>query len=442
MKGFFCRLLNLYPGEEKNTFLFVTLAFLWALGAMPGLEYAEALFLIHVGTSSLPTLYTLIPCGMIVLSLLLLYSFHYTTCLRMLKVLLVIGITFYGFIHFCFLKNPESQPTWLWYCLRIFGTLFFEVGTLLLWSFIDQYHQLRDSKRLFALYGATLFLGNTCSGLLMTSGTFSLAQIFLFVVVIQLCLLFWIVKIARELKPVDHPPEPEDEAEEEVIKGGFSIKGLVKSIAKSHYTLLIITGNFVALLLWIIAEFNYLSVFEQKYNTADGNDLMLFMGRWVAIVSFINLIFGLFVYSRVVKRYGFGSLLLFTPMLFLVTFCGWSISAESLVFPLMGFFTVEGSLDVIDNTNFNLLMKHIPPNLKYKIRVIIESLFEPIAMMTSGLILSINSLDSIQIGIWLALVALTVAVTLRLRYFKPLHPSPEQLQVLDNPIHSGVWMTS
>ena len=115
--------------------------------------------------------------------------------------------------------------------------------------------------------------------------------------------------------------------------------------------------------------------------------LTLFLGKCLASVSICNLIFGLFIYSRMVRRFGIGSLLLITPVLLIISFTGWSLSS-SLLFPLIGFFVVEGTLYVIDDNNFNFLLNAVPSKLKYKIRVMIESFFEPIGMLTSALLLS------------------------------------------------------
>ena len=72
MKGVICRLFNLYDGEGKNAFLFGLLAFCWSLGSNLGLKFSDALLLIHVGATALPTIYILSASGMIIPAVLLL----------------------------------------------------------------------------------------------------------------------------------------------------------------------------------------------------------------------------------------------------------------------------------------------------------------------------------------------------------------------------------
>ena len=87
----------------------------------------------------------------------------------------------------------------------------------------------------------------------------------------------------------------------------------------------------------------------------------------------------------------------------------------SLAFPVMGLFVVEGMLLVIDDSNFNLLLNEVPMKIKYKLRLAIESCFEPMGMFVSSLLLSIPHVNSKVLGMVLSAVFLVIALFLRKR---------------------------
>lgn len=433
MKVFFRKLFNIYPGEEKNSFLFAFLGFLWALGVTSGQKFSDVLFLLHVGPDSLPTAYTWAACALIVISSVLLYAFHVISSHRIFLCAIFAGICFYTFTYFCQISNLGTETKWLWFALRIFGTVFFSVMMTCYWTFIDQYHHLQDAKRLYSLFSSMIFLGIAATGLIMRSGLIEFQHLTLIIIFLLIMTAGWIKKIVKEISPVH------DEHEQEGSIGFHvgSLRLLIKSILTSRFTLLLMVGNFLIYLLLVITEYNYLASFDHHFDVGHSGvqggeekaKLTLFLGQCLAGVSITNLIIGLFIYSRLVRRFGITSLMLFTPTLLLFTFSGWQFS-HSLIFPVMGLFVVEGTLYVIDDSNFNLLLNAVPSKVKYKIRVIIESFFEPIGMLTSAMLLSFSQIDSKKLGLVLAAFSLVVALLLRRRYLKAIY-----LNLAENAIH-------
>lgn len=423
-KGLLQRIFSIYPGEERHALLFAFLGFIWAFGATCALKFADALFLLHVGAESLPQAYTLISCGMFCISFILLYSFHKFSSYRIYLTTLQIGFTFYIFIFACLLFHIGSDSQWLWYALKLAGFYLFAVLMTCYWTFIDQYHHLQDAKRLYSLFSSTIFLGAASTGLLMHSGLLNLEHLIIVIISLLFFTYFWVYKIARDIPLVAHE---DAEQEGQVYDNGHYFKFFIKSILSSRFTLLLMTSNFLIYLLLVITEYNYMFTFENYFavqhdsNVGGGTEasLTLFLGQCLATVSVGNLFFGLFIYSRIVRCFGIGSLLLITPILLIIAFTGWSMSS-SLLFPLIGFFVVEGTLYVIDDNNFNLLLNAVPTKLKYKIRVIIESFFEPVGMLVSALLLSFFQNQSKLLGLILAMCALCVALTLSATYLKAL----------------------
>ncbi len=423
-KGLLQRIFNIYPGEERQALLFAFLGFIWAFGATCALKFADALFLLHIGAESLPKAYILMACGMFCLAFVLLYSFHKFSSYQIYLTTLLLGLGFYCFIFICLLLNIGTAAQWLWYALKLAGFYLFAVLMTCYWTYIDQYHHLQDAKRLYSLFSSTIFLGAASTGLLMHSGFLDLDHLIVLIIGLLSVTYFWVRKIAHEIPLVAH----EDmEQEGQVYEDGNYFKFFIKSITSSRFTLILMTSNFLIYLLLVITEYNYMFTFENYFanqpnsNAGGGTEasLTLFLGQCLATVSIGNLFFGLFIYSRMVRRFGISSLLLITPILLIIAFTGWSLN-NSLLFPLIGFFVVEGTVYIIDDNNFNLLLNAVPTKLKYKIRIIIESFFEPVGMLTSAILLSFFQNHSKLLGLILAICVLCIALALSANYLKAI----------------------
>lgn len=422
MKEFFRKLFNIYAGEEKNAVLFACLGFLWAFGITSGLKFSDALFLIHVGAESLPIAYALTACTMIVLATFLLKAFHLISIHRIFISVLILGAAFYVFAHVCLINELGTQSDWLWFALRIVGGILFTVLMTCYWSFIDQYYHLQDAKRLYSLFTSAIFLGVATTGLIMRSGSIDFAHLSIVISFILLFSCYWILKIVKSIKPV-YDESILENSRGERRENSFAF--LVQAILGSRFTLFLMAGNFLIYLFLVTTEYNYLTAFDHHFDPGvtsvvggeENASLTIFLGQCLASVSFINLIFGLFVYSRMVRRFGVNNMVLCTPIVLFATYTGWSLST-SLVFPIMGFFIVEGMLYIIDDNNFTLLLNAVPPKVKHKIRLIIESFFEPVGMLVSSLLIMYSPFDGKTLGLILAVIALGVALVLRKNYLK------------------------
>lgn len=424
MKSFFRRLFHIYPGEEKSSFMFACLAFLWAFAVTSGLKFADALFLIHVGAEHLPTVYIITACIMIGITTILLRVFQVWTPGKIFTIALSLGVVFYLFTFLCLQLNLGTISDWLWYGLRIFGFILFAVSVTCFWTFVDQYHDLQDAKRLYSLFSSMIFLGVASTGFIMRSGLIEFQTLTICITALLLLAIYWIRKIQSDVKAV----HDESDLEAYVTPSEHSLKTVMRSVLQSRFTMLLMLGNFLTYVLLVITEYSYLSDFDHRFDTTHPSlpggeataTLTLFLGQLITFVSLGNLVFGLFIYSRLVKRFGSTSLLIVTPAILLITFSGWPLT-DSLLFPILGYLVVEGTLYVIDDSNFNLMLNAVPAKVKYKIRIIIESFFEPIGMLTSAMLLSVSWIDSKILGLILSFVLLVVALSLQTRYFKAIY---------------------
>ncbi|MBA3958621.1 MAG: hypothetical protein H0X51_09565 [Parachlamydiaceae bacterium] len=444
MKGFFRKLFNIYAGEEKAAILFAVLGFLWALGVTSGQKFADALFLIHIGAESLPIAYTFSACVMMLMAAFLIQAFNRISVQRIFITVLLTGALFYSFAYLSMVAHANTEPVWLWFALKIFGSVFFAIVVTCFWTFIDQYFHLQDAKRLYSLFSSSIFLGIATTGLIMRSGWIAIEQLTLFIIVLLICASAWILYILPRLTPV----YDESNIESSSNSDQSSFRVMFLSILRSRFTLFLMAGNFLTYVLLVITEYSYMSAFDQHFDhgvhlLSGGEEtaqLTLFLGKCITAVSIFNLIFGMFVYSRLVRQFGISNLVLYTPILLVFIFSGWLIDT-SLFFPVMGFFVVEGMLYIVDDNNFTLLLNAVPSRMKYKIRLMIESFFEPTGMLISSMLIFFVPINSKLLGLILATVALIVAFTVRKHYLKAIF-----INLSENAIHlehtSKSWFSS
>lgn len=433
MKEFLRKLFNVYPGEETKAILFALLGFLWAFGVTGGLKFADALFLLHVGPASLPTTYQLVSCGIIILATIMLYAFNRIAIHRIFITALSVGVIFYLFAYVCLINNIGVESKWIWFTLRVFGSLFFTIICTCFWTFLDHYYPLQDAKRLYSLFSSSVFIGVACTGIVMNSGLIPFQQMIFIIIAICILTISLIIHITKKLTLL----HDDNEGLGAHSQSSLTWTQQLKLVFTSRFTLLLMTGNFLTYVLMVLTEYNYMSSFDAVFDPgtimATGEEqnaaLTKFLGKCLAVVSITNLLFGLFVYSRLIKRFGIGSLVICTPLILVITFSGWSLS-PTLIFPIMGLFVVEGTLYVVDDNNFNLLLNAVPSKLKYKIRLIIESFFEPVGMLVSSFLLSQNLIDSRLLGLVLAVTLLCVVLMMKANYLKGIYSN-----LMENAVH-------
>jgi hypothetical protein len=190
--------------------------------------------------------------------------------------------------------------------------------------------------------------------------------------------------------------------------------------------------NFIAFFLWVTTEYNYLSAFANYFHVNNlvgigGEEdaaIVRFMGKCFSYISIANMIFGLTLYSRIVRLVGIGGILLLSPLLYLTTYIGWFVW-QTLAFPIMGFAVVEGTSEIVEDTNTSLLLKNEHSSINSTTRVLAESLCEPLGMLASGIFLSFPQVNSLSLGMCLALFSLVVAFFLRHQFRRRAFTTPQ-----------------
>ncbi len=412
-------MFNLYPGEEKPAFVLSLLGFVWALGISAGDTLTDALFLINVGSDKLAPVFIATALAMFAAAILILYSLNHFHISKLYKSVLLAGAIFYTLAYLALSLNMEANVFWFWLVLKVFAYLFLAILTMCYWSFIDQYYSLQDAKRLFCLFSSSVFLGVAASGQIIAMNILDTKGVFLLPVFCMLISIQWIKKIIPGLEKNN-----DNIAENDAVHQKSSIKELIITVLSSRFTILLLSVKIFVQLLEIVTEYEYMQAFENYFVAHAGDDvfqyaLTAFIGKLSAVVAVVNIIFGIFIYGRIIRIFGINNSVLIIPSIFLLLFSSWLFSGR-LCMPIMGFTMVSGLLYTIDDNNFALLLNGVPSKVKSRVRVIIESFFEPFGMLISASLLLFFPESGKIIGFFLSCGIFATAILLRSSYFKAI----------------------
>ncbi|MBS0626522.1 MAG: hypothetical protein JSS32_10780 [Verrucomicrobia bacterium] len=429
MQGLFRKAFGIYPGEGRNTLRFARLALFWALGSSCMDTLSDGLFLEHIGAASLPVVYLTIALGMITVSSLVLYSLKVASPYRILTSAMGIGVLFCGLAA---LMVAGSPPDWFWYALKVSSRMFFAVMIAVSWTFIDQYHDLQDAKRVYSLYSAAYFLGSIISGTLinLTLDRIGFSGLMIISAISILCALAEARGIAYRAKAVH------DDTIEGIFSGSRdSFSSVVSLIARSRFAIVLLSLSLVTQLLITVTEFNYMDAFGRFFSAPDPTapiaegQIAEFLGKCRAWISACNILIGVFFYSRFIRRLGLNNVVLITPLFFLLVYAGWVIK-DSVLLAILGLIAVDGILFTIEDNCFNLLSNAVPAKLKSKVRIVNDSFFEPIGMLISSALLFCAQSESRWIGFALTLLILGLSLAIRAIYSKAIF-----VNLKDNALH-------
>ena len=384
---------------------------------------SDGLFLEKIGSAFLPQIYLFIALGMIGVSSLVLYSLKITSSYRILTGALGAGVALCA-ISALFLTG--SPPDWFWYALKITSRMFFAVMIAVSWTFIDQYHDLQDAKRVYPLYSAAYFLGSIVSGTLINLALdhIGFSGLAIASALSILCALAEARGIAYRAKAVH------DDTIEGIFSGSRdSFSSVASLIVRSRFAIILLSLSLVTQLLITVTEFNYMNAFDHLFASPDAGQITEFLGKCRAWISASNIFIGVFFYSRFVRRLGLNNVILITPLFFLLVYAGWIIR-DSLMLAILGLIAVDGILFTVEDNCFNLLSNAVPTKLKSKVRIVNDSFFEPIGMLISSLILFGAKAESRWIGFVLTLLILALSLGIRAFYSKAIF-----VNLKDNALH-------
>lgn len=425
MQKLFRKAFGLYSGEGTHAFRFIRMAILWAFGSSCLDTLSDALFLEKIGAEWLPRTYFCIALGTILVSSLVLYGLRSTSPYRIFTTAMAMGALIC--LGSAFLVD-SAPPDVFYYAVKIASRMFFAVMIACSWTFIDQYHDLQDAKRVYSLYSAAYFFGTIIAGtainlLFDTIGTSGLL----------LCAAVSILIAMTEARRIAlRATAVHDDSIEGIFSGSRdSFLSVVKLIVRSRFTIVLLLLSLFVQLTLTVTEFNYMESFGRAFGgSEEEGQLAEFLGKCRAIISTCNIIIGIFFYGRFVRRRGITTALLITPLFFLSVYSGW-IFKDAIWIAVLGLVAVDGVLFTVEDNCFNLLSNAVPTKLKSKVRIINDSFFEAFGMLLSSLLLFlVAASETIWLGLVLSAVVLALALVIRTIYSKAI-----LINLKENAIH-------
>ena len=413
MQGLFRKVFGIYSGEGTQALRFARLAIFWAFGSSCLDTLSDGLFLEKVGAEFFPRVYLSIAIAMIAVSSLVLYSLKTTSPYRILMIAMALGASIcMGAAFFV----ESSPPTWFWYGMKIASKMFFIVMIPISWTFTDQYHDLQDAKRVYALYNAAYSIGTILSGVAINLILDKVGFPALLVAA-TIAILFGMGEARRiALKST----AIHDDSTEGIFSASRDSFGTVcKLLIQSRFVIVLLLFSLSTQFVLTVTEFNYMEGFDHAFKASTNGlgegKIAEFLGKCRAFISFSNILIGMFFYNRCVRRIGLNNAVLITPLFFLFVYSGWTF-CDGLTFAILGLVAIEGILYTFDDNCFNLISNAVPTKLKSKVRIIKDSFFEPIGMLFSSLLLFSFHDNSRSLGFILTILALLFALTIRSIY--------------------------
>ncbi|MBS0621726.1 MAG: hypothetical protein JSR80_02055 [Verrucomicrobia bacterium] len=396
------RMLNLYPGEGRQAFLFSALIFFVALGMSGGTTLADGNFLEVMGTSFLPFAYFGIAGLMAVVTPLIMLAMGKIAIRPLLLLMLLCS----GGIFALTGLLPIS-----WFATKIIADTIFFVILAALWNFIDQSYDMQDAKRHYGLYSAVLICGfaagsSTISLLIDSLGSRGLLWLLATDFALAASIVVLIIRTTRTL-----PAMPEEEE-------ATSEKGLVRRIWHSPFTIILLTLSSMIGIAEFLMEFSYMEALETAFGH-DLNELTRFLGMARGLTYCGTVFLGAFCFGRLVKRIGVTNVTLIPASYFLLLF---SVSSylPHPVMAILGLLGVECILTAFEDNGFHLILNAVPATVKARLRVVVQNFIEPGAMVVAALLLLAFSGYGKWIGFGFATAAFSAALILRLLYPKAI----------------------
>ncbi|MCH8566686.1 MAG: cyclic nucleotide-binding domain-containing protein [Balneolales bacterium] len=378
------KVFKISESEVPKVIWFTLLGAIFNAGLTIGITAGDTFFLTNLGIENLPYIFITMP----VIMLMYVSFFSYLIAKIGLKKLIIISAAFVGLTAITFFLLLSSrqmmdatQLSALFFGIKIFTTVIYIAFYSLYWNFADLYFDMTESKRLYAYLACGSAVGVVIGGLLTSFGAVYLgvSTLFLLWAATSFLSIPIIRYISVSFKEID-VQSAESSDNSSVIKLLGQHWG---SIIKNRYVRIIAFMVFSVALLASLAEYQYYDIFSSKF---DEVALAAELGKLYAIVNVFNLIILLFVFNRLVLRFGVTNTAFIQPVAYIIAFSFLLLqySYETAVF---AFFVYQGLALSVDNNNYNLLYSAFPNDSRAQLRTILEGLIEPLATAAGGLFL-------------------------------------------------------
>lgn len=375
-------IIHVRPQEGSLVFLLLVQAFCMGLARFFTRTPAFTLFLIEFDAQKLPYIY--IGISIIVSGL----SFLYLKIFRRVSFVTLLAIN---------LSFLLSMTLLIWLGLVVFklnwlvfvGPLWYEVLWTLIglafWKEVGQLFDTEQGERLFGLFSAGDQLAQIVAGI--GSAVFlrniPTVHLYLIVAVALLVMLFSLLAIARtQPRLSDASLQPSQTKSQPLTFGLF----------KQRYILLIFIFTVITWGEFFISE-NIFYTRASAYHPDEAH-LAAFLELFTAVLGIITVLFGTFLSSRILVRYGVPIAIFIHPIILIASFLVVAIygafegETGTLFWLAIAGHLFECLLLYTINQPITILMyQPLTPNHRIQVQTIAEGIFYPMAIGVSGVFL-------------------------------------------------------
>ena len=370
------------PEESRLVLLLLVQSFCMGLARFFTRTPAYTLFLIEFDAQNLPYIY--IGISIIVSSL----SFLYLKIFRRVSfiTLLAVNLSFLlSMTVLIWLGLVVLKLNWLVFVLPLWYDVLWTLTGLAFWKEVGQLFNTEQGERLFGLFSAGDQLAQILAGFLapVVLHNVRTVHLFLIVAVALLVMIFLLFAIAQDQPLLSDPSlKPSQTTSRPSIVGLF----------KQHYVVLIFIFTVITWIEFMISD-NIFYTRASAYHT-DETHLAAFFEVFSAVQAMVVVLFGTFLSSRILVRYGVSISVFIHPIVLMASvlvvliygkFEGETGTLFLLAIATHGFEYVF--LYSINQPIMTLMYQPLTPDLRIQVQTIAEGIVYPLAMGITGVFL-------------------------------------------------------
>lgn len=390
-------------------YIFLTIASMMVLKPM-----RKSLFLVNIGIDKLPYVFILVAVFAALVDMLR------SRIKRISRLNSQIPVTIIGSIVclliFWFPIHSGYRSNWFLYAFYIWVAIYAVIMSSQFYLFANYVYNAREAKRLFGFIGVGAISGGIFGGYLTKYfaprlGTENL--IFFCIVFLLMCLLLFSLVWKKSYRSIKREVTAWHSGRTKAVEKKNPVRLIFESRHLLYMTGLIGIGVIVA----EIADFQYSDITSRAVTDQDG--LTAFFGFWMSNISFVALAIQLFLSGRIIRKFGVGASLFFLPLGLLAGAVSILVS-PGLTSAIMIKFGDGAFKHSINKGGTELLALPIPPAVKSKVKVFIDTVIKNLATGFAGILLIVLfrvvglSVQYISI-ISIALVALWIFLIVKVK---------------------------
>jgi ATP:ADP antiporter, AAA family len=367
MKQWIERALNIQPGDLGRGILLCSCLFLIISSYVTGRVARDALFLARFQAVQLPyvDIASAVLVGIVVVG--------YVRLGRKasLRSLLVGSQSFFAIncVFFWALAH-YYHPTWLYPAFYIWVGLFGVLAPTQVWTLANYLLTTREAKRIFGMVGGGAILGAIFAGFFSktVAKAFGTESLLLGMALLQLICTVLMGTARQSWK--SQPSQSGETAAADKGNGQRDLQGSMRLVLSSQYLRAIAAVICLASFVTTLTGWQFKAIAKQALVNKDA--LAILFGNFYFYAGILGLLFQLLVTTRLLRRFGIGTMLFVLPAAVILGSAGlliWGTLASALV--------LKGSDQVLryslDKSAVELLYLPLPYSLKLRVKWFIDT---------------------------------------------------------------------